>query len=165
MPLPDRPVDGEDIATEWGQEIHDRVLAPKGVRAHGAGEQTVNTTIEKLNLDVADQDPGVWLDAANDRLVVPSGAEGLYVGTAVITFRNTNAGVRGYVYVNGAQRWAQLEQGEGTGIFVHITISIFGHLVAGDVITCYANRRTSGSNPAIQVTTFGIARIGDDIGA
>ena len=76
MPDPTRPVAGAPIDTDWGQQIHDRVFQPKGVRSRHNTTQTVGTTFEQLGINTADDDPGGWL--ASDTLTVPAGAGGLY---------------------------------------------------------------------------------------
>ena len=48
MPDPTRPVAGAPIDTDWGQQIHDRVFQPKGVRSRNNTTQSVGTTFAQL---------------------------------------------------------------------------------------------------------------------
>lgn len=166
MPLPDRPVAGAEIATDWGQEIHDRVLAPKGVQAHGAAGRTVDTTPAGLDLDTADEDPGGWL-VGGDIVEVPTGAEGLYV-------------INPHYYVTGGT----------TGQEIVATMALNGPVVTGTSIPCITSASThggftdiralsagdqlsfqarkvaaSGADPNVQLLGLSIVRIGNEIGA
>jgi hypothetical protein len=72
MPVPDRPIDAAEIATEWGQWVHDFVFAPAGCRVTGgevaapSGDAWVT-----LPIDTASVDPGGYADLTNNRLEVP----------------------------------------------------------------------------------------------
>lgn len=166
MPVPDRPVSGALIEAEWGQEVHDDVFAPKGARASGT-TSSVGTTPVQLDLSTGFDDPGGWLDAANDRLVVPSGADGLYIGVCVANTVNGTADdtdTRIVVYVNGAQRWSAIAPNQG-GTNVRVPCVIIGDLAASDVVTVTAQRRGTGSNPTVNVVDLTLLRHGREIGA
>jgi hypothetical protein len=77
MPLPSRPVSGTTIDSEWGQAVHDYTFAPSGCQASG-GAVTVSTSAVQLPIDTAVDDPGGYVDIAGDRIVIPTGGDGLY---------------------------------------------------------------------------------------
>lgn len=166
MPLPDRPVDGEDIATDWGQDVHDRVFAAKGCWLHGT-LQSVDATLEKLNLDNADDDPGSWLDAANDRAEVPTGAEGLYHVSVDFNSVNGDDGdlVRGFLYLNGANVGAAVGDSQD-GVHIVFTLYKMLDLTAGDLLECYAQiRGPGGGSASVLVQSFRTLRATDALGA
>lgn len=165
MPVPDRPVDGAPTATDWGQEIHDRVFAPAGVECHGAGV-TVTTTVTQIPLDTADQDPGGFLDAAGDRLVIPTDREGIYdvICRLDVTSGVDGDGVRGYVRRNGGEITRGYEDSE-TGAQSILTMVTNAGFVAGDVVTVHAKKKGSGANPTVLVSRLIILRRGQEIGA
>jgi hypothetical protein len=165
MPLPDRPVAGADIETEWGQAVHDYTFAPKGCQLHGT-TRTVTTTSGQLDLSVADDDPGGFLNAVNDRAVVPSGGEGLYFLDVVMNSVNGDVGdaVRLYVYINGTVWKQQLEDSFG-GVNVRIAATGLVALTAGDLITVFGQKKGSGTNPTVYVISFQLMRVGAEYGA
>jgi hypothetical protein len=167
MPLPDRPVSGEVIAVDWGQEIHDRVLAAKGAEVNTGTTRTVSTTAAKCHLDVAVSDPGSFLDGLNDQVEVPTGGEGLYLITFTLDSVNgdTTSATRAHLYLNGSSVRQATESNEGA-VHVSVTVTSLVALTAGDILSVFAQYRgTSGTNPTVQVTTFQLIRLTDDYGA
>ena len=161
MPDPTRPVAGAPIDTDWGQQIHDRVFQPKGVRAHQAsgGSSTVGTTYEQLGIDTADDDPGGWL--SSDALTVPTGAGGLYVFFLRIgadgsddEYARVELRVNGTGYVD--PRFS-LETGQ-----IQYPINGIIELSAGDILTIWG--RASAST-FLRVLQADLVIIGTSIGA
>ena len=166
MAIPDRPVSGELIEAEWGQEVHDRVFAPKAVLAHGTATTLTGTTSVQMDLSTGDDDPGGWLDAANDRLVVPSGADGLYDSfvRATATSGVDGQSIRIYVQLNGTT-FTTFQSDCDTGIQISITGSAHMQLSAGDTITVRGQKIGGGANPQVGVTHLSLVRQGDERGA
>ena len=164
MPLPDRPVDGAEIATDWGQAIHDYTFAPTGCTAHGAGV-TCTTTATNLPIDVADDDPGGWVDIVGNRLVAPTGADGLYIIMAAYNAVSGTLGdnVRGIVLLNGSQYATALADSDG-GVHVVWNVVSLVDVSAGDVFTFQGQKRGTGSNPGVSVVVS-LVRIGAELGA
>lgn len=166
MPVPDRPVEGAEIETEWGQEIHDRVITPKGCRTHGTSTTLSGTSSVQMDLSTGDDDPGGWLDATNDRLVVPSGADGVYDWKirATSTSGNTGTSVRLYLMLNGSEI-ARAQEDCDTGVQITINPAIDVDLTAGDVLTVRAQRIGSTPAPQVTVARMTLHRWGDEFGA
>jgi hypothetical protein len=165
MPLPDRPVDGAEIATDWGQAIHDYTFAPKGCISSGTGA-TCSTTATNLPIDAAVEDPGGWVDIVNNKLVAPTGAEGLYTLMANFNGFNGTAGdnMRGIVLLNGSQYATAVAVGDG-GTHVVWNVVALVSISAGDVITFQGQKRGSGTNPSIALDAVALVRIGAELGA
>jgi hypothetical protein len=168
---PDRPVDGESIATIWGQEIHDRTFSPKGCRVHGGSVSMGSTAhvLKILDLSSVDDDPGGWLDAANDRLVVPADAGGIYTLACLVRSSTGVDGelIRAFVYVNGAEATRALEQCE-TSVEITIALGAALHLALspGDLITIRAYRvGGTGATPTCTVHGLSLLRLCDEYGA
>ncbi len=165
MPLPDRPVSGASIATGWGTEIHDRVLAAKGTWLHGTAQSV--DPLEKLNLDNVDDDPGGWLDAANDRAEVPTDAQGLYL--IVMAFNSVNGASSGELTrvslnVNGVVvAYVSQENDGATNIKLSLTALV--QLTAGDLLECYGEVRGGSNNATMTITSFRALRLTDALGA
>lgn len=166
MPLPDRPVSGASIESVWGQEIHDDTFAPKGFSAHGGTAATVGGSYAGVHFDVADDDPGGWLDAPGDRAEVPTGLEGLYL--FIIRFNTVNGTdgdlTLGAIYINGAIVTSASGSNDG-GTNVPFPVVDLIELTAGDVIQFKARKRGSGSNPDVTIYSGKIIRIGREFGA
>lgn len=168
MPLPDRPADAEDIATDWGQEIHDRVFAPKGCLVHGGTVSSNISPVNTLPIDTADDDPGGWMDAANDRLVAPPGAEGLYIlyCRATSTGGSTGDSVRVLLYVNGSFVVGTVEQCVTSEQISIMLAGVHLDITAGDVILLKTQKvGTVGAAPTTGITHLSLIRIGDGYGA
>ena len=165
MPLPDRPVAGADIETDWGQQVHDYTFAPKGCKISGA-TRTVNTTPDVVDLSVADADPGGFLDALNDRLEVPTGGEGLYQVGVRLNSVNGDAGTQTRVYINlnGSNYASAIEDNDG-GVNIVVALTIPMELAAGDLLKIYGQRRGTGTNPTVHVLEFTLIRLGAEFGA
>jgi hypothetical protein len=163
---PTRPTSGASIESEWGQAVHDQTFAPKGTRVNSVTTRTVGTPSIKQNLDVALDDPGGWLDIANDQVEVPSGADGLYLGYVTVDAVNGDAGtsLRVSVLLNGTSTWTGVTPNEG-GSHVRATVALGGDLSAGDIITVFANMLGSGTNMTVVVTEFLLIRQGEELGA
>lgn len=163
MPDPTRPVAGAPIDTDWGQQIHDRVFQPKGVRCHadtGSGS-SVGTTFVQLQIDVADDDPGGWL-GGSDSLTVPTGAGGLYSYNLRLNVDgDNNEACRLEMRINGTAYFSQrflLESDPMTFLFTGLV-----DLSAGDVLTVWG--RASEAGTAERVTQFDLLIQGTSIGA
>jgi hypothetical protein len=167
MPLPDRPVDGAEIATDWGQEIHDYTFAPSGAWVHGA-VGNVSSAFSKHVLATVDEDPGGFLDAANNQVEIPTGKEGLY--TVFVQMHTVNGsagagyGTRAVLRLNGADVSYGKEENNGA---TNITFSIIwvGVLAAGDILSVYSQRIGAGTNPDVNVDAFVLYRVGAEFGA
>ena len=160
MPDPTRPVAGAPIDTDWGQQIHDRVFQPKGVRSRHNTTQTVGTTFEQLGINTADDDPGGWL--SSDTLTVPALAGGLYAFWIKVAANDTDTRsfrielrLNGTAY--GSQRYSHV------GEFHSVSFAGLIELSAGDELEIWA-RNSSGSAP-MGVAQFDLLIQGTSIGA
>ncbi len=168
MPVPTRPTGGASVATAWGQDVHDRVFAPKGCKVAGAAAPSFQDgTLRDLPLDSATDDPGGWLDAAGNRLVVPTGAEGLYLITFQVVSQNGATTVNDHAYIdrNGTQIARSTAACEG-GASIVLSSTIVYPLVATDVLKIRV--RSTGTGMVAHngtVISFTTTRIGDDWGA
>lgn len=161
MPDPTRPVAGAPIDTDWGQQVHDRVFQPPGVRAHQAagGASAVSGTYEQLGIDTADDDPGGWL--ASDKLTVPTGRGGLYdLDTLIATDGDDGEACRVEVRVNGTGIVSPRFPLENSQIFYPISTLV--ELSAGDEITVWARASASTS---VRVAAISLVMCGTSIGA
>jgi hypothetical protein len=166
MPIPTRPVDGADIETDWGQEIHDRTFAPKGCDVAGAAVAMLSGgTIRTLPLDTAAQDPSGFLDAAGNLVEVPTDMEGLYL----LSLRcNTVTGssadkTRIFVNVNGGEVTRAIEDQSG-GTNVPISVSAILDLVATDQIQVRAQQVGSGARADVNIVSLSLLRLGAEYG-
>lgn len=168
-PLPSEPVAGATIATDWGVQIHGYTFAPAGAQVHSGAARAMGagnpSTLLKLHLDVADEDPGGYLDAANDQLEVPTDGGGLYLVS--VTFRTDNGAdtdetnVR--LRINGADTgFAQVGNEGATAVFGTILVATI--LAAGDIISVYARQIGSGSRADVDVIDCTVVRIGAEFG-
>ena len=168
MPVPDRPVTLTTIDSEWGQAVHDYTFAPKGCEVHSSAAVSVGTSGVKQNIDVADDDPGGFLDAANDQVVVPTDGGGLYVifmqGRTVNGSIGTGFKTRFALNINGTSVALGNEDNEG-GTNLQVPITWFGVLSAGDIVTVFAQRRGAGTNPSTSVDSLILIRLGAEFGA
>jgi hypothetical protein len=168
MPLPDRPVSHAAIESVWGQTIHDYTFAPTGFDLDTATTRTVNDTAggQKCHLDTVNQDPAGFLDAGNDQAEVPTGGEGLYILHVSLNSVSGTAGdeTRVFIYVNGVAKATGLEDNAG-GTNVTVTAFTIEELSAGDILTIFAQKKGSGTNPTVHVTSFKGVRIGAEFGA
>lgn len=162
MPDPTRPVAGAPVDADWGQQVHDRVFQPKGVRAHQdvGGHSTVGSTYEQLGIDTADDDPGGWL--GSDKLTVPSGGGGLYsYNIRVNASGDDGEAARIEIRVNGTGYVNPRFSLESGGV---MTLPLNGLLEvsAGDEITVWG--RASASTD-LRVVQADLVIVGTSIGA
>jgi hypothetical protein len=166
MPVSSRPVTGANIASLWGQEVHDQVFAPKGVQAHGATGVSVDTSYAGLPLDTADEDPGGWL-VGGDIVEVPAGAGGLYIVNPkyAVSAGTTGQLVLGSIALNGpvvsAIGISCITSATNQGGFSEVFA-----LSAGDQLSFQGRKAASGgADPTVQLIAMSIVRIGEEIGA
>jgi hypothetical protein len=168
MAIPDRPVAAAAIETEWGQAVHDYTFAPSGCSVHSSSGTSCGTTSTALQLDTVDDDPGGYLDAANDRIEVPTGGEGLYSvyvqGNSVNGSAGTGFQTRCQLVVNGSVVSTGIEDNNGATNVV-VPISWVGDLAAGDLLTVTGQRKGAGTNPSVSVTHLVMYRVGSELGA
>lgn len=167
MPLPDRPVSGASIASEWGQAIHDYTFAPKGCEASGGAVTCVQNVDTALPLDTAVSDPGGFVNTTLDRIVIPTGGEGLYL--VILTIEETGGvtgdSIRAMIYINGAYV-TSISTPMDTGSSNGISVPYFAQLSAGDIITPRAVKRGStGASPSVNVVSLQVVRLGAEYGA
>ncbi len=168
MTAPDRPVDGAEIATDWGQQVHDFTFAPSGFSVHGAANNTVGTSFSKMPLAVAYEDPGGFLDGANNQIEIPTDRGGLYSGFVTMNTANGSAGAgfstRSVLRVNGSDVASAKEDNNG-GSNVKFSIDFLVVLAAGDILTIYSQRIGAGTSPDVTVELFNAIRVGYEFGA
>jgi hypothetical protein len=165
MPLPSRPVSGTTIDSEWGQAVHDYTFAPSGCQASG-GAVTVSTSTVQLPIDTAVDDPGGYVDIAGDRIVIPTGGDGLYnmsLSADTVTGATTSR-TRIYIRVNGAGIGQSTDDNEG-GTHVQLALNRTRQLTAGDIVTAHAIKLGTGTSPSVSVTELMIVRLGAELGA
>jgi hypothetical protein len=164
MPVPDRPVSGELIEAEWGQETHDATFSPKGARVHGTSSTLTGTTSVQLDLSTGDDDPGGWL--GTDQIEVPTGADRLYLLSLRCTSTSGEDGtsVRVYVMVNGAEV-ARFQEDCDTGIQITINGTIELDLSAGDIVTIRGQRIGATPAPQVTVARLSVIALGHERGA
>lgn len=161
MADPTRPVAGAPIDTDWGQQVHDRVFQPKGVRCHNAGTQSIGGTFEQLQIDIVDDDPGGWLD--DDKYVVPTGAASLYDFHLTVSVDGSDGElIRIELRLNGvAVPPSQRFPTDSSAIMVALNGLI--DLSAGDELDVWA--RYSGSSAVTVIRQFDLVQRATSIGA
>lgn len=166
MTLPDRPVDGAEIATQWGQEIHDRVLAPAGCEVHSSVAGAVGTSPLQVDLSVADEDPGGFL--GSDLIEIPTDRGGIYDvfvrGNSVNGSAGSGFATRFILDLNGSTISTGIASNEGA-TNVTVPVSWMGVLSAGDQLKIYAQRIAGGTNPDVRVLSMIVLRRGAEFGA
>ena len=164
MPLPDRPVPGADIETDWGQQVHDYTFAPSGLQASTSSATAVSTTYLGLDLDTPDDDPGGFLDVANTQIEIPTGKEGLYLLTALFLVTGSVDGqiiLAGYA-LNGTIATRDVIYGE-TGSTVQGGLAQVSQFSAGDILDFRAKRVGA---PNVNVSAVvSLVRLGAEYGA
>lgn len=166
MPIADRPVSGASIESVWGQQVHDYTFAPAGCEVAGTGT-LITTTIGIIDLSSVVDDPGGYLDAANDQIEVPTNGEGLYLMT--VRWKSgdgiTGQGARGAFLVNGsyvAFSEIDLTTSEVTPL---PPIALVLQLTAGDILKFAAKRTGSaGGAPYVNVESCQLVRLGAEYG-
>lgn len=173
MVAPDRPVAGNVVETDWGQQVHDRIFAPKGCHVHGspralsaAGGSTPVASFVTFYLELADDDPGGWLDASNHRLVVPADADGKYLISVSIDDVDNDAGnaIRAFVRLNSTYIAGVTVDGQGSA-HARGTIATLTDLTAGDVLQVKGGKIGSGDGPTVAVSELQVLRVGAEYGA
>lgn len=167
MPTPTRPVSGAPIASAWGQPVHDDTFAPKGSKVTGAVvAMLAGAAWRFLPMDTAESDPGGWLDAVNDRLQVPVGAEGLYTGFVWCTSDDgaTSDSTRVAVLVNGVEVGRANELQEGADA-ITLVIPLLETFAAGDLITVRALQVGTGARANVRMRRLSFVRLGRELGA
>lgn len=165
MALPTRPVSGATIASVWGQAVHDWVFAASGGAFHGL-TRTVGTSPLRVGLTVADSDPGGYLDAANNRVEIPTDKQGLYFVSLVGNTVSGDVGdkTRFFIYLNGSQiATGQADNSGATNVPVALTFLY--PFVATDLIEVYAQKIGAGTTPTVKVNGLQLLRLTDAYGA
>ena len=162
MPDPTRPVAGAPIDTDWGQQVHDRVFQPWGVRAHNAGTQSIGGTFEQLQIDIVDDDPGGWLD--DDKYVVPTGYGALYAYWLTVSVNGTTGEfIRIEIRVNGTAVMSNRFPIETGAAAMIPPMAGLLELSAGDEIDVWARYSASGAVTVIR--QFDLIVMGTSVGA
>lgn len=164
MADPTRPVAGAPIDTDWGQQVHDRVFTPRGARVSGGGSTSVGTTLEQVQLNTGDDDPGGWL--GSDKLTVPAGAGGLYLFALAVTSSGGDAAgnTRVTLRLNGTEvSRAQHEQEGASAIYLNLAGIL--DLDAGDQLAVWARNSDGSPEAVITVQRFTVVQLGSVLGA
>lgn len=168
MPVPDRPIDAAEIATEWGQQVHDYTFAPAGCRCTG-GEVAAPSSDAwvTLPIDTASEDPGGYVDTSLNRLEVPDGGAGLYL--VIIRAASDDGAASDFaqfrLMINGAEyvRSPVRQQEGGTVVSEYLTTS--APLEVGDLLTVQGRQIGSGTRADVSLTNLQIVRLGAELGA
>lgn len=119
------------------------VNPPAGKLSLGASQTIVTATTTKLTLDTVEHNFRSVTDAANNRLVVPSGADGPYLLNLVLRWSaDTTGGRVAIIAVNGTT--VAQQSGAGTSTARGGTancVTVVEELAAGDFVEafCYQN--------------------------
>jgi hypothetical protein len=162
MPDPTRPVAGAPIDTDWGQQVHDRVFQPKGVRVSG-DVQAIGLSAAQCDLSNIVDDPGGWM--SGDTATVPSGAGGLYSWGLRVSSDDGDVGewTNVTLRINGVNHVLLRIHSEGSTI-QHGAVADIVELAAGDTITVFA-AKSGGPNHNVTVMSLQFVLIGTSIGA
>lgn len=167
MPVPTRPVDGAEIATEWGQAVHDYTFAPTGCEVNGgvvAMAAAAANTI--LPIDTGNDDPGGWLDAANDRIEAPDDAEGLYIVRPFVAAVDGGGSdeIVAELLFNGTNilRMGPVESLGATTI--PVTGVTWVRIVPGDIMQVRARQVGSGARADVDLRSLLVMRVGAELG-
>jgi len=167
MPLPTRPVSMAAIASEWGQQVHDYTFAPAGAICSG-GSITAPTADAwaTLPIDTAVDDPGGYVDTANNRIEIPTDGSGLYAIRCRVSSDDGAATDRSQIRfrVNGTEIHRNTETQEG-GDIITLNVSTFADFTVGDLITVQARQVGSGARATLTLTSLEIIRMGFERGA
>ena len=162
MTMPDRPDPGEATLAAWGRDVHDAVFTPLGTRVAGGATLSVGTTLAKLPLNTAIDDPGGWLDATNDQVTVSEA--GLYEFSLDVRTDEGTAANRTRVHMrrNGVRVVGFFVDQDGAAFEVDGRGGLI-QLAGGDVIEVWAST-TGGANPVVSVEVLSFVRRGLAIG-
>ncbi len=167
MPTPTRPVASAVIGTVWGQQTHDYTFAPAGCIVSGADVVMLAAEAYRtLPLDTADEDPGGYLDAANDRVEVPADGAGLYL---IVLRIQSDDGAAGDVtsvvlQLNGADIGRTNRENDGPTDVV-IDLTVVEPLTTGDQVSVRARQFGSGARADVRVRALTLVRLGAELGA
>ena len=165
---PTRPVTGAVIASDWGQAVHDYTFAPAGAIAHGGTSVPMLAAgaYRRLRLDVADEDPGGYIDVPGDKAVIPTDGGGLYLCQVVIESDNggTADETNPRLQVNGVDVARDQEANEGATAIV-LNITWVGVLAAGDEVYVRCRQIGSDDRADVVIESFVLLRLGDEVGA
>lgn len=168
MPVPDRPIDAAEIATEWGQQVHDYTFAPAGCRVGGGvvAAPTSNAWAT-LPIDTAVDDPGGYADLSNNRLEVPDGGAGLYlvVGRFASDDGDADDLCQFQLQVNGSEVATSPTRQQAGATVVSEYITTFVPLEVGDLVTARGRQIGSGDRAELNITRLEIVRLGYEYGA
>jgi hypothetical protein len=157
--IPTRPVAGAPIVSAWGGDVHDRIYTPAGVIVSGPASIGVTAQIT-VQLATVAYGNAAFLDAANNRLVVPAGLSGLYAILAELNATNTVSWTRFLVRRNGATfGTGQNVQGMGNSA-AYASIAGLIALADGDTID-FTGQCDAGDAADLQATRIALVRIGD----
>jgi hypothetical protein len=90
--VPSRPAAGAVIATDWGQDMHDRMYLPKGVIANGTAVVLPANVLTNLNLSGRSAGNAAWTVGDGISLRVPVGQSGWFDIAAFLTVSAVAAG-------------------------------------------------------------------------
>lgn len=127
----------------------------RGGKYSGTTAVTLTSSFQKLDLVNTLDGESAFLNAANDRLVIPSGADGLYLITGLVLTPTGIQGATGFIatiYIDGADNQAPYSFAINSTVGgAHLQWN--GVLAAGQTIEVYARTSTG--------VTVGTARIED----
>lgn len=131
-----------------GQEVEaDDLNPPAGKISLSSAQSIPNATATTIALDTVEHNYRGVVDAANNRLVVPSGEAGLYcISLTVQWVVNTTGSRTGFVDVNGTtvvqESGGGLNHGRGGGA---LSMTTEENLAVGDALTggCFQNSGAS----------------------
>ena len=167
MPLPTRPVSHASIASVWGQQVHDYTFAPAGMLCSGG---TITAPAADawgtLPIDTAVDDPGGYVDTANNRVEIPTDGAGLYVFRIRVSSDDGAATDRSQIRltVNGSEVYRNTETQEG-GDIITLNIGAMVDVTVGDLLRVQARQVGSGARASLTLTGFDMVRIGFERGA
>jgi hypothetical protein len=95
-----------------------------------------------LDLNTADDDPGGFLDAANDRLVIPTGGAGLYAISATVSVSGATGNYRWYISTSDGN--ATFSSSHSTSNAHAQTCTMVAELAEGETISVVH----TGTNPS-----------------
>lgn len=164
MTIPTRPVSGAPIASVWGQEVHDRIFAPKGGEVAGTVDTSVGTTPSGLNISIATDDPGGWL--GTHLIEAPADSEGIYLVVVTVNSVNgaTTSATRVILLLNDVPVARSQEDGEAA-VNVVVTVVTMLDLVPGDQLKVQAQKRGTGTSPDVELLSLAWTRLGAEHGA
>lgn len=167
MPLPDRPIDAAEIATEWGQQVHDYTFAPAGCRCTGGDVAAPSSDAwVTLPIDTASEDPGGYLDTVNNRAEVPANGAGLYSFTIRAASDDGDADdfAQFRLMINGAEFVRSPVRQQAGGTVVSEYINVTAALDVGDLVTVQGRQIGSGTRADLSLTNLLMVRIGFELG-